>query len=405
MYDEVKVNALLRLAKYKRHRLINSQEYGNIMLQLLLQLLNLNSSNFTFSKLEPYKPNIELLALYQEYVKCNSNLFSHRNTELIESSLEDSLYSSIEPKLLENYLVRLVNNNQDSFLILPLTVIFFEEDDWYAHEVGAIIKKIEGDFVVSIIDKADILIKNRTQVSLHELDEENQYKRKKGIVEYKYKINRENAEQLSYILGSCLLTDMVNIKRKVDLLMENHIQELLFSELSALSMSEEWGTREGNYQQYLDNCFGKEVDATIRYVLFDREAHGTCNNVVNQSLQQKIEQISQNIKLYFTKDIYKDLTTIIDKQLELLAFDPLVYKPIISELFQKYLNMKELRKNCPFQKKIQAKEASVLYSQKDLSVRKLKPTNIKPSDFKNSVNLLVYEMKEQQKEQQKEQRI
>lgn len=95
MHDAVKIDSLLRLAKSKRHRLINSKEYGNILLQLLLQLFNLDSSHFTFPKLTPYKQNIELLSLYQEYVKYNSEIFSHRNIDLIESSLENSIYSSI----------------------------------------------------------------------------------------------------------------------------------------------------------------------------------------------------------------------------------------------------------------------------------------------------------------------
>ena len=38
MLDEVKIDSLLRLAKSKRHRLINSKDYGEIMIQLLLQL-------------------------------------------------------------------------------------------------------------------------------------------------------------------------------------------------------------------------------------------------------------------------------------------------------------------------------------------------------------------------------
>lgn len=50
MHDQVKIDSLLRLAKSKRHRLINSKEYGSILLQLLLQLLNLDSSYFTFDK-------------------------------------------------------------------------------------------------------------------------------------------------------------------------------------------------------------------------------------------------------------------------------------------------------------------------------------------------------------------
>lgn len=200
--------------------------------------MNLDYSHFTFLKFTPYKQNIELLSLYQEYVKCNLEIFSHRNIDLIDSSLENSTYSSIQPQLLSNYIDRLVANNQDSFFIVPLTVILFEEEknDWYAYEVGAIIKKIEDEFVVCIIDKANTKIKDRIQVSPYILDGKIQSNFKKGNVEYKYKIKNRpsNIEKLSNILELGLLTDLDNIDRKVNLLMEYKIQEILFSELSEL---------------------------------------------------------------------------------------------------------------------------------------------------------------------------
>lgn len=200
--------------------------------------MNLDYSHFTFLKFTPYKQNIELLSLYQEYVKCNLEIFSHRNIDLIDSSLENSTYSSIEPQLLSNYIDRLVANNQDSFFIVPLTVILFEEEknDWYAYEVGAIIKKIEDEFVVCIIDKANTKIKDRIQVSPYILDGKIQSNFKKENVEYKYKIKNRpsNIEKLSNILELGLLTDLDNIDRKVNLLMEYKIQEILFSELSEL---------------------------------------------------------------------------------------------------------------------------------------------------------------------------
>lgn len=43
--------------------------------------------------------------------------------------------------------------------------------------------------------------------------------------------------------------------------------------------------------------------------------------------------MSKNTKLYSTKAMYKDLIKIIDKQLEVLKFNPIVYKKLISEIF------------------------------------------------------------------------
>ena len=403
MLDEVKIDSLLRLAKSKRHRLINSKDYGEIMIQLLLQILNLDSSHFTFSKLTPYKQNIELLAVYQEYVKCNLEMFSHRNIDLIDSSLENSIYSSIEPQLVSNYIDSLVVNNQDSFLILPVSIIFFEEEenDWYGHEVGAILRKIEDDIVVSIIDKADTRIKDRLQVSPDILDGKPQSNDKKGIVEYQYKIKNspKNIEELSDVLKLGLLTDDESIDKQVNILMEHKVQEMFFYELSSLAHSEEWGTKVGNYQQYLDNCFAKEIDGAIKFVLFDTSDADLLKSESKQSLQEKIQHCSLNPKRYSTKEVSKDIVAIIEKQFEILKFDPQVYKSLLTEVFQHYLQLKEVRQSSFVQKKIQTTEASKIYSQRDFTIPKLQSTSVKPNEFKLNLKSLSSEKKEQREQQ------
>lgn len=403
MLDEVKIDSLLRLAKSKRHRLINSKDYGEIMIQLLLQLLNLDSSHFSFSKLNPYKQNIELLAVYQEYVKYNLEMFSHRNIDLIDSSLENSIYSSIEPQLVSNYIDSLVVNNQDSFLILPVSIMFFEEEenDWYGHEVGAILRKIEDDIVVSIIDKADTSIKDRLQVSPDILDGKPQSNDKKGIVEYQYKIKNspKNIEELSDVLKLGLLTDDESIDKQVNILMEHKVQEIFFYELSSLAHLEEWGTKVGNYQQYLDNCFAKEIDGAIKFVLFDTSDADLLKSESKQSLQEKIQHCSLNPKRYSTKEVFKDIVAIIEKQLEVLQFDPHVYKSLLAEIFQHYLQLKEARQSSFVQKKIQTTEASKIYSQRDFTIPKLQSTSVKPNKFKLNLKSLSSEKKEQREQQ------
>lgn len=403
MLDEVKIDSLLRLAKSKRHRLINSKDYGEIMIQLLLQLLNLDSSHFSFSKLNPYKQNIELLAVYQEYLKYNLEMFSHRNIDLIDSSLENSIYSSIEPQLVSNYIDSLVVNNQDSFLILPVSIMFFEEEenDWYGHEVGAILRKIEDDIVVSIIDKADTSIKDRLQVSPDILDGKPQSNDKKGIVEYQYKIKNspKNIEELSDVLKLGLLTDDEYIDKQVNILMEHKVQEIFFYELSSLAHSEEWGTKVGNYQQYLDNCFAKEIDGAIKFVLFDTSDADLLKSESKQSLQEKIQHCSLNPKRYSTKEVFKDIVAIIEKQLEVLQFDPHVYKSLLTEIFQHYLQLKEARQSSFVQKKIQTTEASKIYSQRDFTIPKLQSTSVKPNEFKLNLKSLSSEKKEQREQQ------
>ncbi|MGM0109324.1 hypothetical protein IGJ47_002480 [Enterococcus sp. AZ172] len=400
MMNDVKIKKLLRLAESKRRMLINSPEYGSIMIQLLLQLLNLDESRFTFSKLTPYKQNIELLAVYQEYVKNNLIMFSHRNVDLLDSSLEKSIYSSIEPQLVSKYIDSLVANNQDSFLILPLSILFLkveeEKDEWFGHEVGAVLRKIEDDIVVSIIDKAEAQIQHRIQIS-PPIDKKVQSNGKKGIIEYQYKIKNstENIEKLSKILGLGLWTDLKSVRKKMSLLKEHKMQELLFSELSTLSYSEGWGTKVGNYQHNPGNCFAKEVDGTIKFVLFDKPNPDLSKSESKQCLQEKIQHSSKNTKLYSTKEVSKDLVAIIEKQLEVLKFDPRVYKSLIAGIFQNYLHLKEVRQSCLLKKKIQIKEAGELYSQREFNIPKLQSTNIQLNDFKVNLKSISSENKKQ----------
>ena len=402
MYDDEKMKELLRVAQDKRYSLINSPEYGSIMIQLLLLLLNLDESRFGLDNAIPYKQNIELLAVYQEYVKNNVTMFSHRNVELLDSSLEKSIYAAIEPQLLSNYIDSLIADNQDSFLILPLSLVLFDEekDECFGHDVGAVVRKIEEDLVICIIDKGKTKIQHRLQIS-PPIDEPVQDKDKKGIVEYQYKVKNspENMEILLKIFRLGLRTDWKYMCRQMSLLKKQKRQELFFSELSKLSYSEGWGAKIGNYQQYVGNCFAKAVDGTIKWVLFDEPDADLLKSESKQSLQEKMQHRAKNPKGYSTKEFSKDIVDIIDKQLEVLQFDPQGYKSFLTEIFQHYLQLKEARQSCMFQKIIQAKEAKEIYSQRDFTIPKLQSTSIKPNEFKLNLKSLSSEKKEQREQQ------
>lgn len=402
MYDDEKMKELLRVAQDKRYSLINSPEYGSIMIQLLLLLLNLDDSRFGPDNAIPYKQNIELLAVYQEYVKNNVTMFSHRNVDLLDSSLEKSIYAAIEPQLLSNYIDSLIADNQDSFLILPLSLVLFDEekDDCFGHDVGAVVRKIEEDLVICIIDKGKTKIQHRLQIS-PPIDETVQDKDKKGIVEYQYKIKNspENIEILLKIFKLGLRTDWKYMCRQMSLLKKQKRQELFFSELSKLSYSEGWGTKVGNYQQYVGNCFAKAVDGTIKWVLFDEPDSELSKSELKQGLQEKVQHRAKNPKGYSTKEFSKNIVDIIDKQLEVLQFDPQVYKSFLTEIFQHYLQLKEARKSCMFQKIIQAKEAKEIYSQREFTIPKLQSTSIKPNEFKLNLKSLSSDNKEQREQQ------
>ena len=97
--------------------------------------------------------------------------------------------------------------------------------------------------------------------------------------------------------------------------------------------------------------------------------------------------------------MFKDIVAIIEKQLEILKFDPQVYKSLLTEVFQHYLQLKEVRHSSFVQKKIQTTEASKIYSQRDFTIPKLQSTSVKPNEFKLNLKSLSSEKKEQREQQ------
>ncbi|QED60000.1 hypothetical protein FUT28_08020 [Enterococcus durans] len=120
---------LKSLAITKRTEFLNSEQYGTSLIQLFVQLLNLMENNSPLSEYYFYKPNIELFSLYQDYLTLNEAKYQASDVSMLKRSLENSLYASIEPNLLEIEIHELKPNKKESFLVLPLTVIFYDCSD------------------------------------------------------------------------------------------------------------------------------------------------------------------------------------------------------------------------------------------------------------------------------------
>lgn len=144
---------LKSLAITKRTEFLNSEQYGTSLIQLFVQLLNLMENNSSLSEYHFYKPNIELFSLYQDYLTLNEAKYQASDVSMLKRSLENSLYASIEPNLLEIEIYELKPNKKESFLVLPLTIIFYDcSDNWLVHEVGCILRRAEDFIYLEIID-------------------------------------------------------------------------------------------------------------------------------------------------------------------------------------------------------------------------------------------------------------
>lgn len=137
MNQEEYYTHLVQWAKSKRTAFINDEEYAFFSMQIILQLLNLMDNRISLSKMESYKPNIELISLYKDYLDLNINDFKSQNIELLKVSLENSINASIVPELLPFEIKNLIPNTKESFLILPITVAYydFSIEDWQFHEI------------------------------------------------------------------------------------------------------------------------------------------------------------------------------------------------------------------------------------------------------------------------------
>lgn len=397
MNDNEKEELFLTVAKIKREEFINSEEYASFLLRIFTQLLNLDSSHYKPKDCTEYKPNIELLSIYKDYLTINEEKFQNRDIVKLRQSLDDSLYASIEPGLLPFKLKKLISNDVDSFLILPLTTAFYFKDQksFRLHEIGVIAKRKENMIQIEIIDKSTISIESRKNVCDH-VYSSHIYQDKKGIVSYIYEIEETKVLELAKILYLGLINPKKQVSDMVDL--DGYKQEVILTKLSEMAINEYYGERVGTYQYLLGNCLAKELEASIKFSL-GQERYSILSKIkTNYKGSGAQATFLREVKLPHTKsskEIYLDLTAILLDRFEQLNFNKEVYTPCIIDMFNTYLYLKNCRAKDTFKKKLQTVLSRPVFEKMNYHVPKISESHICAEklnpDFKN-IDLLKKEL-------------
>lgn len=184
-------------------------------MQIILQLLNLMDNKISLSKMKSYKPNIELISLYKDYLNLNVNDFKSQNIELLKVSLENSINASIVPELLPFEIKNLIPNTKESFLILPITVAYYDSSikDWQFHEISC---RIQNNFIqLEFFDKANQFYSLRNNLKPITMDPHPIQRNKRDIINYYYIVPKKSIKKLSTVL--CLGT--VDIRKQINKLL------------------------------------------------------------------------------------------------------------------------------------------------------------------------------------------
>lgn len=308
---------LKSLAITKRTEFLNSEQYGTSLIQLFVQLLNLMENNSPLSEYHFYKPNIELFSLYQDYLTLNEAKYQASDVSMLKRSLENSLYASIEPNLLEIEIHELKPNKKESFLVLPLTVIFYDcSDNWLVHEVGCILRRAEDFIYLEIIDTSHLPIPTRKQPLPEIMAPDTHFRHKKTIVNYFYSVPIENKTKLTKLLTLGLtkienqFSEALFLKKNLDYALakkKQGLQENFFAKLSTLAADEYYGDLVSTSQAFLGNCFAKQLDSTLKIVLGEKERSTIAKLNISPSLAGLQATYLTQAKLpsvRSTKDIY-----------------------------------------------------------------------------------------------------
>ncbi|MCC4121973.1 hypothetical protein [Lactococcus lactis] len=384
MKEDEQYQILIKSAQNKRRVFVNSNEYATFLMNILVQMLNLNDSHYSQSDFTLYKPNIELLSFYKEYLELNGEFYKERNTIKMQYSLDSSLYASIEPELLSFELQRLECNNEDSFLIIPMTVAFWieEENDWTIHEIALILKRIDMYITVEVVDKSVSYIKSRdiSPTRIYRLNKEKLSS--KGIVSYCYEIELHNINQLANIL-KLGLSDVRFQTREIKKI---RCQEVFFSGLSKISSKEYYSKTVGTYQQYLGNCLGKELDAAIRICLGTKQYSLVAQNLIfTKGTSIKAKFLYEFKPPQCISEIYREISILLIMRFEQLKFNMEILKPMVLDFYVTYRYLKSCRQGSAITKKIQTTISSKVYSNESLTVPKLYATNFSLKELKIDV--------------------
>ncbi|MDT2837605.1 hypothetical protein P7H50_12095 [Enterococcus durans] len=255
----------------KRQRYLNSEEYVKNMCSTIIQNLNLMGNPIQEKMKKVPNPVIEFMTTYQQVLDVYSDKFQDRNIPLLKESVQKSMNSSVETKLVPFYLNELKEDHPDSFLLVPISVCMKlpNGDDGY-HAVDVIIKKIRGDFEVATYDKAQMRIVSPDSQSIQKKLSEAVYidsKKKQITPIYIYKI--KNSPQKIKAITQALRIGRLHLNWfERNELIKGPFEEYRPLHLFSRCAKKEYHSNDLATSQYVqDNCMINNLNGAMKYIL------------------------------------------------------------------------------------------------------------------------------------------
>lgn len=340
---EKQVTDLIKSANRKRNRYLKSDIYARDMCSLLLQNWNMRDNDTFLIEKPSTTPTIEFMAIYQQLLDIHPEEFEGRDIKKIKESIQKSIYGSIHTELFSNYINELKNNDQDSFLVVPVSFYYLSyrsADFTKRSDVAVIIQKQNNQINVQIYDKV--------QIRAVRPDE---YAKKKNV--HKNSWTKEEIAKLTPIYTY----ELSDVQSLVDVLRigRNHYNwhekavpfpkykksYYIYNKLSKYATIEGYSSHVGTIQYVRDNSEIKNMNAALKYIL------GT-----------KSEIIIDGKKFFQTK--YKTLSTekfnyvmneLMIMHLEKSGYGKEEVRNFISKAYDHYLDRKKEREQLPLENK------------------------------------------------------
>lgn len=266
---EKQVTDLIKSANRKRNRYLKSDIYARDMCSLLLQNWNMRDNDTFLIEKPSTTPTIEFMAIYQQLLDIHPEEFEERDIKKIKESIQKSIYGSIHTELFSNYINELKNNDQDSFLVVPVSFYYLSyrsADFTKRSDVAVIIQKQNNQINVQIYDKV--------QIRAVRPDE---YAKKKNV--HKNSWTKEEIAKLTPIYTY----ELSDVQSLVDVLRigRNHYNwhekavpfpkykksYYIYNKLSKYATIEGYSSHVGTIQYVRDNSEIKNMNAALKYIL------------------------------------------------------------------------------------------------------------------------------------------
>lgn len=266
---EKQVADLIQSANRKRNRYLKSDIYARDMCSLLLQNWNMRDNDTFLIEKPRTTPTIEFMAIYQQILDIHPEEFEGRDSKKIKESIQKSIYGSIHTELFSNYINELKNNDQDSFLVVPVSFYFpsYQSADLTGkYDATVIIQKQNNQINVQIYDRVQIRSirpdKHAKKKSVHKNSWVKEEIAKLTPI-YRYELN--DVQSLVDVLR--VGRNHHNWREKADPFPKYKKSYYIYNKLSKCAEIEGYTSHVGTIQYVKSNSEIKNMNAALKYVL------------------------------------------------------------------------------------------------------------------------------------------